>query len=228
MSTSSPLSAFENKARIHAHIMFFGYLVALPLGIFIPRYLRTFFRGWFWPHAIMNFFITGPLIFTGFALGYQTTTTSGFPHFTDPHQKAGLALFIMYLIQVFLGAFIHWIKFPFRFPGGRHPQNYLHAILGLSIIGLASWQTHYGLWTEWGLITGDIHPVNSRCRHFWLGIVIVRPLSFPSLPALTLAVSQAIWAIYGLGLLLLPRQFKQEAASRRAKEEGAKDDVNLI
>ncbi|KAJ7773968.1 hypothetical protein B0H16DRAFT_1304278 [Mycena metata] len=205
-----PLSPFENKARIHAHIMFFGYLIALPLGIFIPRYLRTFFRGWFWPHAIMNFFVTGPLIFTGFALGYQTTTTSGLPHFTDPHQKAGLALFIMYLIQICLGAFIHWIKFPFRFPGGRHPQNYLHAILGLSIIGLASWQTHYGLWTEWALITGNIHPVSSRCRHFWLGIVI------------------AIWAIYGLGLLLLPRQFKQEAASRRAKEEGIKEDANLI
>ncbi|KAJ7151959.1 hypothetical protein C8R46DRAFT_1121630 [Mycena filopes] len=217
-SFSFPLSSFENKARNHAHIMFFAYLVALPLGIVIPRYLRTFIRGphWFWPHAIMNFFVTAPLILTGFALGYQTTTTSGLPHFTDPHQKVGLALLIMYLVQVSLGAFIHWIKFPFRFPGGRHPQNYLHAVLGLAIIALASWQTHYGLWTEWALITGNVHPVSSRCQHFWLGIVVV------------------VWSIYGLGLLLLPRQYKQEAAARRARDErevkgGAKsDDVNLI
>jgi hypothetical protein len=40
----------------------------------------------------------------------------------------------MYVIQVFLGAFIHWVKLPFRFPGGRHPHNYLHAILGLATI----------------------------------------------------------------------------------------------
>jgi hypothetical protein len=48
----------------------------------------------------------------------------------------------MYLIQVFLGTFIHWVKFPFRFPGGRQPQNYLHAILGLAIVALATWQVH--------------------------------------------------------------------------------------
>jgi len=192
-----PLSPFESKARIHAHVAFFGFLVALPLGILIPRYLRTFTKHWFWPHAIMNFLITGPLIFYAFALGYQTTTMAGTPHFSDPHQKVGRALLIMYIVQVVLGAFIHWVKIPFRFPGGRHPQNYLHALLGLSIIALASWQTHYGLWTEWGFITGNTHPVNWRCKHFWLAIVIV------------------MFSLYAIGLVLLPRQFKQEAASRR-------------
>ncbi|KAJ6499792.1 hypothetical protein DFH09DRAFT_328824 [Mycena vulgaris] len=210
MDSGFPLSPFEDKARIHAHVMFFAYLVALPLGIFIPRYLRTFTSSWFWPHAIMNFLVTGPLIFTGFALGYQTTTTTTMPHFTDPHQQVGLALLIMYLIQVSLGAFIHWIKFPFRFPGGRHPQNYLHVLLGLSIVALATWQTHYGLWTEWALITGNAHPVNWRCKHFWLAIVAV------------------MWSVYAIGLVFLPRQFKQEAANRRAQAENPKDDVRLI
>ncbi|KAJ6564987.1 hypothetical protein DFH09DRAFT_1035121 [Mycena vulgaris] len=204
-----PLSSFENKARIHGHVAFFAYLVALPLGIFIPRYLRTFTTSWFWPHAIMNFLVTGPLIFTAFTLGYQTTNMSGVPHFSDPHQKVGLALLVMYLIQVSLGAFIHWIKFPFRFPGGRHPQNYLHGLLGLSIVALATWQTHYGLWIEWPFVTGNAHPVNWRCKHFWLGIVVV------------------IWSFYAIGLVLLPRQFKQESAKRRAMADDYKDDVPL-
>ncbi|KAJ7928374.1 hypothetical protein B0H13DRAFT_2229059 [Mycena leptocephala] len=186
MSTlTTPLTPFENKARIHAHVAFFAYLVGLPLGIGIARYLRTFTNAWFWPHAIVNFLLTGPLIFAAFALGYQTTTASGLPHFTDPH-------------QVFLGSFIHLVKFP-RFPGGRPPQNYLHAVLGLAIVGLAMWQTHYGLWTEWALVTGNVHPVNMRCRHFWLAIVVI------------------IASLYALGLLLLPRQFRQEANARRTK-----------
>jgi hypothetical protein len=39
-------------------------------------------------------------------------------------------------------------------------------------------QTHYGLWTEWALVTGNVHPVNMRCRHFWLAIVVVRSVFF--------------------------------------------------
>jgi len=206
--SSFPLTPFEEKARIHAHIAFFAFIVALPLGMIIARYLRTFTNSWFWPHAIVNFVMTGPLVFLAFAWGYQTTTTSGLPHFTDPHQKVGLALLIMYLIQVFLGIFIHFVKLPFHFPGGRHPQNYLHAILGISIVALATWQTRYGLWTEWAVVD-VIHPVNAMCRHFWLGITI------------------SIWGLYGLGLLLLPRQYKQEAANRRAQAEGRKDKDNV-
>ncbi|KAJ7624852.1 hypothetical protein FB45DRAFT_924365 [Roridomyces roridus] len=208
-----PLSPFENKARIHAHIAFFAFLVALPLGIGFARYLRTFTSSWFWPHAIVNFFMTGPLVFTAFALGYQTTTAAGTPHFTDPHQKAGLALLIMYIIQVFLGIFIHFVKLPalrLRFPGGRLPQNYLHAILGLAIVGLATWQTHYGLWTEWAFITGNAHPVNKGCKHLWLGVVVV------------------IWSLYGIGLVLLPRQFKQERAARARALGGKEVDVDGV
>ncbi|KAE9405557.1 hypothetical protein BT96DRAFT_916027 [Gymnopus androsaceus JB14] len=204
-SESSPLSPFESKARIHAHVAFFAFVVALPIGVLIPRYLRTFkwSKSWLWPHLIVNFFLTGPLVFYAFALGYQVTSESPTPHFSDPHQKGGLALLILYLLQVSLGAFIHWVKIPFRFPGGRPPQNYLHAILGLTIIALASWQTHYGLWTEWALITGNAHPVNWRCKHFWLGIMI------------------SIWSLYAIGLLLLPRQLKQEKASRNGNGQKA-------
>ena len=84
--SSIPLSAFELKARDHAHIMFFAYLVGLPIGAWAARYLRTFTSSWLLPHAVVNGLFVGPLVIAGYALGYQTTTTSGLPHFTDPHQ----------------------------------------------------------------------------------------------------------------------------------------------
>jgi hypothetical protein len=104
-------------------------------------------------------------------------------------------------------------------------------------------QTHYGLWTEWALVTGNVHPVNMRCRHFWLAIVVVRSVCFllsislsGYTPPILYQISylpfslslpfpgncthpryQIIASLYALGLLLLPRQFRQEANARRTK-----------
>ncbi|KAI0029041.1 hypothetical protein K488DRAFT_57276 [Vararia minispora EC-137] len=236
MSTSNfPLTPFEVKGRDHAHIAFFAFFVGLPLGAGAARYLRTFTNGWVLPHMLINGLVVGPLVIAAFTLGYQTTTMSGVPHFSDPHQKVGLALFIMYWIQLALGAFIHWTKIPASFPGGRRPQNYLHITLGLAILVLASWQTHYGLYTEWAFATGNLHPVSSGCKHFWLAILIVRTTPTPTLktradtPADRLdavprwsgraahGVMQIVWGLYVLGLLWLPRQIKQERAAREPK-----------
>jgi hypothetical protein len=71
--------------------------------IFLDSVTHARFHSWFWPHAIVNFLLTGPLIFAAFALGYQTTTASGLPHFTDPHQVSQRHLAIL-LPQTFLFA----------------------------------------------------------------------------------------------------------------------------
>lgn len=81
-----PLTPFEQKARTHGYLAFFGFFVALPIGVGIARYLRTFFGGWLYAHMFINFIVSGPLIFAGFALGHQTTTMSGLPHYQDSHQ----------------------------------------------------------------------------------------------------------------------------------------------
>jgi hypothetical protein len=57
-------------------------------------------HSWFWPHAIVNFLVTGPVIFTGFALGYQTTNMSGTLHFSDPHQVRGAVYFAAYKVSL--------------------------------------------------------------------------------------------------------------------------------
>jgi hypothetical protein len=44
-----------------------------------------------------------------------------------------------------VGAFIHFIRIPFLFVGHRPPQNYIHAIIGLTILAMAASQVRF-LW----------------------------------------------------------------------------------
>jgi hypothetical protein len=81
----------------------------------------------------------------------------------------GLALFVLYLIQVTLGNIIHYIK-PRR-PTGRPVQNYVHAVLGIAIIALAFWQVRLGYKQEFKPFTG--HPVPDSVNSAWLALVIV-------------------------------------------------------
>ncbi|KAJ7697628.1 hypothetical protein B0H17DRAFT_1051651 [Mycena rosella] len=118
---------------------------------------------------------------------------------TDPHQKIGVALLAMYVTQLLLGGFIHFVKLPIR--GHRPPQNYLHAVLGLAIIALAAYQIHYGLTIEW-LLTGQ-GPVPGSALNAWLALIIV------------------FWALYFLGMALLPRQFSREKEGRAAMRRAA-------
>ena len=62
-------------------------------------------------------------------------------------QKCGLALFILVLIQVFVGVITHWTKHHrlverTKFVARRGPLNFLHVTMGLAIVGLG-WTTAY-------------------------------------------------------------------------------------
>lgn len=61
------------------------------------------------------------------------------PKFSDKHQKIGLTLVILYVIQLALGLVIHVLKTPSLFGGQRPPQNYLHVVLGIAILALAAY-----------------------------------------------------------------------------------------
>ncbi|KAH9478767.1 Cytochrome b561 and DOMON domain-containing protein [Psilocybe cubensis] len=197
---SIPLTELERRARNHAILCVVGFLILLPIGALVARYSRTLRYKWFWAHWIIQFLIAGPVIFTGWALGYKTTNELETPHFTDPHQKVGLALLILYVVQMALGAIVHFFKLPSIFRGHRPPHSYLHVLVGLAIFILAQWQVHYGLFTEW-LLTGGLHQVPESAKHAWLALVIV------------------FWVLYGLGMALLPRQFKQESQARKVRKE---------
>ncbi|KAG8958005.1 hypothetical protein FRC00_003195 [Tulasnella sp. 408] len=109
------LSASQRKIRTHGILMSVGFLVLLPLGVFIARFSRTipFLKDkWFTAHWFVQFVLSGPIIFAGWALGYQF---AGNVHFQDNHTRAGLALLILYLIQLAWGTIIHFFK-PARKP----------------------------------------------------------------------------------------------------------------
>ncbi|KAL0579718.1 hypothetical protein V5O48_002282 [Marasmius crinis-equi] len=197
----APLSPIEIQARNHAILCATGFLILLPVGALIARYARTFTRSWFPIHLAFQLFIAGPVIFTGWYYGWKTANELGFPHFSDPHEKMGLSLLILYVVQLLGGLFIHWVKTPSPFGvGTRPPQNYFHGFLGLAIFVLAASQVHYGLYIEWDFALGGLHRVPMSAKNAWIALVVI------------------FWALYLLGLALLPRQFRQE---RKGKEDVA-------
>ncbi|KAG8941877.1 hypothetical protein FRC04_004054 [Tulasnella sp. 424] len=109
------LTASQKKIRTHGILMSVGFLVLLPLGVFIARFSRTipFLKNkWFTAHWFIQFVVSSPIIFAGWALGYQF---AGDVHFRDNHTRAGLALLILYLVQLAWGTIIHFFK-PARKP----------------------------------------------------------------------------------------------------------------
>jgi uncharacterized membrane protein len=108
-------------------------------------------------------------------------------------QKAGLALFVMYWCQAILGLVVHYVK-PSR-PVHRPPQNYVHAILGLSIVGLALYQVREGYKVEWVLYSGR-GEVPNGVNIVWYIWVVLLPV------------------LYIIGLVFLRRQYRDEKAKR--------------
>ncbi|KAF9478624.1 CBD9-like protein [Pholiota conissans] len=188
-SLSLPLLPYQKMIVAHAIFCAVGFLLLLPGGVLLVRYLRTFIGTWFKGHWIVQFGIAGVVIVIGVGLGVVAVHKAEAPHFDDDHKRWGIALFVLYIVQCGLGAFIHFVKKVDR--KRRPPQNYLHAILGLAIIGLALYQVHSGYDEEWTETTGR-DPVPSYVNIiFWVWTALLA-------------------ASYTIGLAFLPKQFRQE------------------
>lgn len=95
---------------------------------------------WFYAHWTIQLLIAGPIIFTGWSYGHQTASLLETGHFVDTHQKIGLSLLILYVLQLTIGAFVHFFKFSTIFRGHRPPHSYFHIFFGLAIVILAQYQ----------------------------------------------------------------------------------------
>lgn len=185
-----PLRSFEKLAIIHGTLSTFAFLVVLPAGIFLARFTRTWNNKWYTGHWIIQFLIGGLCILIGVGLGFKVDPPVD-RHST--HKGFGKVILFGYLAQCALGAFIHFVKIRFRW--GRPPQNYFHAVLGLAVVGGAVYQIWLGFAREWPGATGRA-PLSQIYTIAWL-----------------------VWSIlllmfYAGGLALLPRQWRQERASR--------------
>lgn len=87
-----------------------------------------------------------PIIVAGFACGVTAVNEMGIPgeNLNDPHKKWGVALFVLYFVQITGGAVIHYFKFRTLTILRRPVQNYFHAIFGIFIIGAAFYQVSNG------------------------------------------------------------------------------------
>jgi len=173
----------------HGILLSAGFLVLLPTGSLVARWGRTFTPRWFRAHRIINFGIALPVIAAGFILGPLAVLDRQARHFADAHQICGVLLFALYLVQLFLGRYIH----SRRAVEGRPlhpPSNILHAVLGISIVALAFLQVRSGF-GEWSKQTGQ------RNVSHWCHIALS-------------AWSLILPALYFGGLAFLKRQFAQE------------------
>ncbi|KAF9258845.1 hypothetical protein L218DRAFT_708508 [Marasmius fiardii PR-910] len=166
----------EKLFLAHGVVSVLGTLVFFPLGALIARYLRTFTVAWFPSHWAVQ--LSGEELFTedltrsvltkdamakgtvflivGFALGIQGVTEMGGSHFSGTHQRIGITVFVLAILQCVLGWFIH--KFKIGKPFQRPPQNYVHAILGLLILALSFYQFYSGYNEEWPEVSGENRP----------------------------------------------------------------------
>ncbi|KAF9060317.1 hypothetical protein BDP27DRAFT_1370638 [Rhodocollybia butyracea] len=196
-SASTSFIGFQIMALAHAVMLIFGFLVLLPLGALLARYLRTFNPVWFKCHWIIQVAISGPIIFTGVLLGVFAVTKSGGPHLGDGHKQWGVAISVLYLFQCSLGYFIHRVKFNIVILG-RPPQNYYHAFLGIFIIAAAFYQVRTGYKVEWLLLGRG--PLGSYLDIIWYIWIVILAM------------------LYSIGLIYLPKQFKQEKENRRGND----------
>ena len=81
----------------------------------------------------------GPTIIIGVALGIHAVNLAESGPVNDVHKRWGIAIFVLYLLQVGVGLTIHYVKPRAWASGrGRRPvQNYFHAVFGLLIIAFA-------------------------------------------------------------------------------------------
>lgn len=109
-------------------------------------------------------------------------------------QRRGLFVIGLFVGQVVLGLFIHYIHIPVRIFGHRPPQNFFHAVQGLVILGLANYQVclcrrcllheliffltrvgqlYDGIYHKTSFLAADVRQTAKRT---WIALVIVRNL----------------------------------------------------
>ncbi|TEB38159.1 hypothetical protein FA13DRAFT_727346 [Coprinellus micaceus] len=205
-SGAGALTSRQKMILAHGIIATLGFILFLPIGALIPRYLRTFINGrtWFTTHWVVQFLLAGVTIVIGVALGIAAVSQRGGSP-TTTHKRVGLVLFALYLVQVGLGAVIHWVK-P-KGPRKRPAQNYFHAILGIVIIALSLWQVRTGYREEWPSITGR-EEVPNGINIVWYIWVVLLPV------------------LYAVGMAFLPKQYAQERKARES--QGPSDSIHLV
>lgn len=186
----------KNTTRIflvHMIFMILGWQLLLPIGVLLARYGRTFFSWFPYHRALMS--ISFLFIFIGFFLAIGGVSSEGGDHFSNTHEKLGLALFILVIVQIALGASSHELK---KRKGLRY-IGYVHIPFGLILYALSVWQIHEGfeVW-QW-----QPPAYASYIIYAWAGLMAL---------------------LYIVGLAFLTKEIKQNKQEKITKHELSSDD----
>lgn len=191
------LDMMQNRLFItHMVFMLLGWLVLVPAGILLARFGRTFFT-WFPYHRGLMLAAVVSVTIAFFVAVAAVGKLSG-NHFANRHERLGLAVFIIMLVQAALGQAGHVI----RAKSGVRVQNFVHILLGLTTFGLAIWTIIEGfeVWAWWG-----VPKAASIVVYVWVGV---------------------LGAVFLAGLLLVPKELrkaKEEDGQHLRQESGSFD-----
>ncbi|KAG5642829.1 hypothetical protein DXG03_002060 [Asterophora parasitica] len=85
-SDDIPLLPYQRMIVAHAIFCVVGFLLFLPGGALLARYLRTYSPTWFTGHWAIQLVISGPTIVAGAALGVASVNKAGARHLDDSHK----------------------------------------------------------------------------------------------------------------------------------------------
>ncbi|BGP07380.1 hypothetical protein JCM10049v2_003211 [Rhodotorula toruloides] len=169
-----PSAAARRRRRIfiaHAALGGLAFAIVVPLAILTARFGRERFA-WLPPHVALQL-LAASMVITAFALAVSQTGNL----FADLHQRLGLVLFLLVILQLLLGYLAH-LTLPSALtsssPSLSRPRPSLaraiHILLGLTILALGWVQIHTGIKEggEWYRATLGMEEVPRAVRGvFW-------------------------------------------------------------
>ncbi|KAI0314226.1 hypothetical protein OF83DRAFT_463876 [Amylostereum chailletii] len=165
-----PLLPYQKMIILHAIFCIAGFLVLLPLGSLLARYMRGVYPSSITLHWVIQGSVAGSVILIGILAGFKAVEKSNAAHFDDAHKRWGVFLVALYITQVVAGTVIHRIK-PNNPTAGR-----LHVAFGLSVIALSFYQVHVGYTHEWTVVTGRAEL--KLIKPLWWSLIIAVPLLY--------------------------------------------------
>ncbi|PWY98402.1 CBD9-like protein [Testicularia cyperi] len=136
------LNMSNNLIIAHMVFMILAWFLLVPSAILVGRFGRTLFT-WFPVHRNIQIaaFVS---VLIAFVIIVIEVAKGGGGHFDNTHGRAGLAIFIVMILQMALGQVGHVTK---RF----NPSRVVHVVIGLGVTVAAIWNSTEGLslW-EWG------------------------------------------------------------------------------
>lgn len=139
---------FMSAWLAHGIIAFIAWGVLVPTAV-QSAIMRSLFKGpmWFKLHQYINA-IAMALTIAVFAIGVAVTSKEGAPHFENSHERMGLAMFLLVIIQVGDGA----IRPPAPAPNSGEEKTLSrkfweigHRIGGVALLACAFWQMDSGI-----------------------------------------------------------------------------------